>query len=191
MALFLSGGYYNRTESNISLRLNTADMPAAIAMIEAEWQKEASGMPFEYSFLDEDYNKLYVNEQQTSKIFTIFSVLAILIACLGLFGLASFITDQKTKEIGLRKVLGASVGRLTQMLNAIFVKWVVVASIIAWPLAWLVMENWLQNFAYRINQAWWMFVIAAVLALVISILVVSLQTVKAALRNPIDSLKYE
>ena len=191
MALFLSGGYYTRTESNISVRLYTTDMPSVITMIEAEWQKEASGMPFEYSFLDEDYNKLYINEQQTSKIFTIFSVLAIFIACLGLFGLASFITDQKTKEIGLRKVLGASVGRLIQMLNAIFVKWVVVASIIAWPLAWLAMDNWLQNFAYRINQAWWMFVIAAILALVISILVVSLQTVRAALRNPTDSLKYE
>lgn len=191
MALFLSGGYYTRTERNISVRLNTADTPSAIAMIEAEWQKEASGMPFEYSFLDDDYNKLYINEQQTRKIFTIFSVLAIFIACLGLFGLASFITDQKTKEIGLRKVLGASVGRLTQMLNAIFVKWVAMASIIAWPLAWLAMNSWLQNFAYRVNQAWWMFVLAAVLALAISLLVVSMQTVKAALRNPIDSLKYE
>jgi putative ABC transport system permease protein len=191
MALFLSGGYYTRTERNIIIRLNTADIPTAISNIENVWQKQAPAMPFEYSFLDDDYNQLYINEQQTSEIFTIFSVLAIFIASLGLFGLASFITDQKTKEIGLRKVLGASVGGLIQMLNASFVKWVMVASIIAWPLAWFIMNGWLQNFAYRINQAWWVFVVAAVLALVISILVVSLQTVKAALRNPIDSLKYE
>ena len=191
MALFLSGGYYNRVERNIIISLNTADIPAAIAGIEHEWKKQAPAMPFEYSFLDDDYNQLYINEQQTSEIFSIFSVLAIFIASLGLFGLASFITDQKTKEIGLRKVLGASVRELIQMLNASFVKWVVVASFIAWPLAWLAMDGWLQNFAYRVEQAWWMFIVAAVLALVISVLVVSMQTVKAALKNPIDSLKYE
>lgn len=191
MALFLSSGYYTRTERNIAIRLNTSDIPAAISLVENEWNKQTSGMPFEFSFLDDDYNQLYINEQQTSKIFTIFSVLAIFIASLGLFGLASFITDQKTKEIGLRKVLGASVSELIQMLNSSFVKWVLIASVIAWPLAWIVMDGWLQNFAYRVNQAWWVFLIAALLALMISILVVSLQTIKAALKNPVDSLKYE
>lgn len=191
MALFLDGGYYDRIQRNISLKLNTADVASVIATIEGLWKKEASGLPFEYSFLDEDFSKLYMNEQQTKKIFTVFSVLAIFIACLGLFGLASFITDQKTKEIGLRKVLGASAGRLINMLNANFVKWVLISSVFAWPVAWFVMNRWLQNFAYRIDVAWWMFVVAALLTLVISLLVVSMQTVKAALKNPVDAIKHK
>jgi len=191
MALFLSGGYYKRTERNISIRLNTQDIPSTIDYIEGEWKKQVSATPFEYSFLDEDYDNLYVNEQQTSKVFTIFSILAIFIASLGLLGLASFITDQKTKEIGLRKVLGASVGEIVQMLNSKFVIWVLISSFIAWPLAWFVMDKWLMNFAFRIDQVWWIFIIAASIALFISILVVSLNTLKAALQNPVKSLKYE
>jgi len=190
-ALFLSGGYYTNVESYVSVRLITENISETIGYVENTWKDFAPNKPFEYSFLDEDYDNLYMNEQQTRKLFSIFSFLAIFIACLGLFGLASFIADRRTKEIGIRKVLGASVPRIVQILNKSFVKWVLMANLIAWPIAWFVMNSWLQNFAYRIELSWWMFVLAAVLALVIALITVSFQTVKAALRNPVDSLRYE
>jgi putative ABC transport system permease protein len=190
-ALFLTGGYYTRNESYISVRLNTANLSGTMGYIENAWKKFASNKPYEYSFLDEDYDRLYMNENQTRKLFSIFSFLAIFIACLGLFGLASFIADRKTKEIGIRKVLGASVPGIVKILNTSFVKWVLIANLIAWPIAWYIMNRWLQNFAYRIDLTWWMFVLAAVLALFIALVTVSFQTVKAALKNPVDSLRYE
>jgi putative ABC transport system permease protein len=190
-ALFLSGGYYTNVESYISVRLSTENISETIGYVENTWRDFAPNKPFEYSFLDQDYNNLYINEQQTRKLFSIFSFLAIFIACLGLFGLASFIADRRTKEIGIRKVLGASVLRIVQILNKSFMKWVLLANLIAWPAAWFVMNRWLQNFAYRIDLSWWMFVLGALLALVIAFITVSFQTVKAALRNPVDSLRYE
>jgi len=191
MALFLSGGYYKNVESYISVHLNTENISETVKYIEDTWKNLAHYMPFEYSFLDEDYDNLYVNEKQTRKLFTIFSFLAIFIACLGLFGLASFSADQKTKEIGIRKILGASVPGIVQILNKSFVKWVLIANLIAWPAAFYVMNRWLQNFAYRIELSWWMFILAAVTALLIALITVSFQTVKAALKNPVDSLRYE
>jgi putative ABC transport system permease protein len=190
-ALFLSGGYYSNVERYISVRLNTENISGTIKHIESKWKEFAPQMPFEYSFLDQDYDNLYMNERQTRKLFSIFSFLAIFIACLGLFGLASFIADQKTKEIGIRKVLGASVTRIVKNLNKSFLKWVLIANLIAWPIAWFAMNRWLENFAYRIGLSWWMFVLAAVLAVFIALLTVSFQTVKAALKNPIDSIRYE
>jgi putative ABC transport system permease protein len=190
-ALFLSGGYYQRGEGYISVRLNTENVPGTIKDVESTWKNFAPNKPFEYSFLDEDYDRLYLNEKQTRKLFSIFSFLAIFIACLGLFGLASFIADRKTKEIGIRKILGASVPRIVNILNKSFVKWVIVANLVAWPVAWFVMDRWLQNFAYRIDLSLWMFALAAVLALLIALITVSFQSVKAALRNPADSLRYE
>lgn len=190
-ALFLSGGYYTNTESCISVRLNTENISETVKYIENTWNNFAVNKPFEYSFLDEDYDNLYINEKQTRKLFTIFSFLAIFIACLGLFGLASFIADRKTKEIGIRKVFGASVTGIIFILNKSFAKWVLLANLIAWPAAWFVMKRWLQNFAYRIELSWWMFILAAVLALLIALTIVSLQIVKTAFRNPADSLRYE
>lgn len=190
-ALFLSGGYYQNIESYISVRLNTENISETVKYVGSTWNDFAPGKPFEYSFLDEDYDNLYVNEKQTRKLFTIFSLFAIFIACLGLFGLASFSADQRTKEIGIRKVLGASVPRIVNILNKNFIKWVLIANLIAWPAAWFIMNSWLQNFAYRIKLSWWMFILAAVLALLIALITVSFQTVKAALKNPIDSLRYE
>jgi putative ABC transport system permease protein len=190
-ALFLSGGYYTNVERYISVRLNTENISGTIKHIESRWKEFAPQMPFEYSFLDQDYDNLYMNERQTRKLFSIFSFLAIFIACLGLFGLASFIADKKTKEIGIRKVLGASVTRIVKNLNKSFLKWVLIANLIAWPIAWFAMNRWLENFAYRIGLSWWMFVLAAVLAVFIALLTVSFQTVKAALKNPIDSIRYE
>lgn len=191
MTLLLSSERNPEGEFFISARLDTGNMPETIKNIEAIWKEFAPGMPFEYSFLDEDYDKLYMNERQTRKLFSIFSFLAIFIACLGLFGLASFIADRKTKEIGIRKILGASVMGIVRILNRGFVKWVLIANLIAWPVAWFVMDRWLQNFAFRIDLSWWMFVLASALAIVIALITVSFQTVKAALKNPADSLRYE
>jgi putative ABC transport system permease protein len=190
-ALFLSTGYYTRVESFISVRLNTANISETIGRIENAWKTFAPQTPFQYSFLDKDYENLYVNEKQTRQLFSIFSFLAIFIACLGLFGLASFIADQKTKEIGIRKVLGASVVKIVKNLNKSFLKWVLIANLVAWPIAWFAMNRWLENFAYRIGLSWWMFVLSAVLAVIIALITVSFQTVKAALKNPIESLRYE
>ena len=190
-ALFLSTGYYTSTESYISVRLITMNVSETISRIEDMWKTFAPQTPFQYSFLDKDYDNLYINERQTRQLFSVFSFLAIFIACLGLFGLASFIADQKTKEIGIRKVLGASVAKIVKNLNISFLKWVLIANLVAWPLAWFAMNRWLENFAYRIGLSWWMFVSAAVLAVVIALITVSIQTVKAALKNPIDSLRYE
>ena len=190
-ALFLSTGYYTSVESFISVRLNTINVSETIRRIENTWKRFAPQTPFQYSFLDRDYENLYINERQTRQLFSIFSFLAIFIACLGLFGLASFIADQKTKEIGIRKVLGASVVKIVKNLNGSFLKWVLIANLIAWPIAWFAMNRWLENFAYRIGLSWWMFVLAAVLAVITSLITVSLQTVKAALKNPIESIRYE
>jgi putative ABC transport system permease protein len=125
------------------------------------------------------------------QIFTSFTLMAIFISCLGLFGLASFTADQRTKEIGIRKVLGASVSNVVVLLSRDFTKWVILANVVAWPVAYLVMNKWLQNFAYRINLAIWMFILSGVIALIIAILTVSTKALKAAVANPADSLRYE
>jgi len=191
MALFLIGGYFQRTPQYISARLTTENMSETIDFVEHTWNSFAENMPFEYYFLDEDYDNLYINEMQTRKLFTIFSFLAIFIACLGLFGLASFIADRKTKEIGIRKVFGASVPGIVTLLNRNFTIWVLIASGLACPVAWYAMKKWLENFAYRTSISWWIFVVAAFMALIIAWLVVTFQTYRAALRNPAESLKYE
>jgi len=190
-ALFLIGGYYNRVESYISIRLNTENVSETVKFVGNLWNDFAPDKPFEYSFLDRDYDNLYRNERQTRSLFSVFSFLAIFIACLGLFGLAAFVADRKTKEIGIRKILGSSVIKIVNDLNKSFIKWVLIANLIAWPAAWYFMNNWLRNFAYRIDLSWWMFVLAAVLALLVALLTVSFQSIKAALKNPADALRYE
>jgi putative ABC transport system permease protein len=191
MALLLSGGYYQRPEQVIAVKLETGDLPRTLRAMETTWKGFAPAQSFDYSFLDQDFDKLYINEKQTREMFTMFSLLALFIACLGLFGLASFMVDQKTKEIGIRKVLGASASGLVARLDGSFLKWVLVANMLAWPAAWYFMGRWLQNFAYRIALGWWMFLLAAGLAVFIALVTVSFQTVKAALKNPVDSLRFE
>ena len=148
-------------------------------------------MPIEYSFFDEEYNRQYQNEIRTGKVLAIFSILAIFIACLGLLGLSSFITEQRTKEIGIRKIQGASTGKILKLLFREFVKWILLATIIAWPIAYFLMKVWLENFAYRIDFPWFSMVLSAVVTLLIAIITVSFQTIRAARANPADSLKYE
>ncbi|MFC2166609.1 ABC transporter permease [Acidobacteriota bacterium] len=162
-----------------------------ITALEEAWSEIYPRDPFVYSFLDDDFDSLYRQEKQRGKVFLVFSVLAIFIACLGLFGLASFTAEQRTKEIGIRKVLGASVGSIVQLLSNDFLKLVLLGNLVAWPVAYYVMHNWLGNFAYRVPINLGLFFIAGLLALFIALTTVSFQAVKAALTNPADSIRTE
>ena len=166
-------------------------MPATIQSIEAIWQNLNPGEPFEYSFLNDDFQKNYLAETRMSTIVRYFTIIAILISCLGLFGLVSFSVEQRTKEIGVRKVLGASVGSIVTLLSKDFLWLVLIAIVIASPLAWYAMNRWLQDFAYKISIEWWVFALAGLLAVGIALLTVSFQGIKAALMNPVKSLRSE
>jgi putative ABC transport system permease protein len=179
------------SEGLVSFKIKGANIPAVLKEAEDKWKSLAPGLPFSYRFLDESFNQMYRAEERIGKIILIFSVLAILIACLGLFGLSTFIAEQRTKEIGIRKVLGASARGLVQLLSADFIRLVAIAYVIAAPLAWWFMNKWLQDFAYRIEISWWIFVLAAVLAFVIALATVSFQAIKAAMMNPVKSLRTE
>ncbi|MGE5812307.1 MAG: ABC transporter permease, partial [Ignavibacteria bacterium] len=163
----------------------------AITAIEDIWKKVNPNIPFEYHFLDETIDKQYIKEVQTGKIFSYFAAIAILISCLGLYGLTLFITENRTKEIGVRKVLGASVTSIVKMFYNDFSKLILLSGIIAIPLAWYAMDKWLENFAYRIDISWWMFALSGGIALVIALATVSFQAIKAATANPVESLRYE
>jgi len=175
----------------VNVRTSTENVSQTIAFIKKTCHELAPGFPFEYHFFDESFEALYQREQKFEKLFLFFSAFAIFIACLGLFGLVSFMADQRTKEIGIRKVLGASVENVVLLLIKEFTKWVVLANVIAWPIAYFAMTRWLQNFAYRINTEVWMFLVSGSIALVIALLTVSVKAIKAAISNPADSLRYE
>ncbi len=145
----------------------------------------------EYTFVDERYEKLYESEQRQGTIFTVFACIAIFIACLGLFGLSAFAITQRIKEIGVRKVLGANVSSIVTLLSKDFLKLVLIAAFFAFPVAWYAMSHWLQDFAYRINIHWWVFVLSAMLASFVALATVSFQAIKAALANPVKSLRTE
>ena len=185
-AISLRGGY-----QYLTLKIDTENISETLSFIEEQFKSLFPGRLFEYFFLDEDFNRLYQREEQTAKIFGIFTFLGIFIACLGLFGLAAFTVEQRTKEIGIRKVLGASVTNIIIMLSKEFVKWVLISNIVAWPVAYFVLNRVLQDFAYRIQIGLMPFIFSAILALIIAIITVSYQAVRAALSNPVDSLKYE
>jgi len=174
-----------------SFKVGTANVNQLIAQVQSKWKSLASGLPFRYRFLDESFDEMYRSEQRVGKIALVFSVLAIFIACLGLFGLATFIAEQRTKEIGIRKVLGASVQGIVQMLSKDFMKLVAISFVIAAPLAWYFMNKWLQDFAYRVSISWWIFVAAGLAALLIALLTVSFQAIRAAISNPVKSLRTE
>lgn len=164
---------------------------STISFMEKKWRQLAPHRPFEYRFLDEEFAKLYAGELRTGKIFTIFSGLAILLACIGLFGLSAYSIKQRVKEIGVRKVLGAPVFNIALLLSGNFLKLVFIAFIIASPLAWWVMTKWLQDFEYRVSITWWMFAVAGMAALLIALITVSFQAIKAAVANPVKSLRTE
>jgi putative ABC transport system permease protein len=175
----------------LSIRINPADYAGTKSFLESTWKKYAGDVAIDYAFLDQDLQKLYMSDERTSKIASIFSILAIFIACLGLLGLATFITEQRTKEIGIRKVLGASVPEIMVLLSKEFAKWVLIANLIAWPVAYYLMNKWLQDFAYKTEISIWVFLTAGILALIIALLTVSANAIKAATANPVKSLKYE
>jgi putative ABC transport system permease protein len=176
--------------NNISIK-TSGSVSAALAQIEKSWKKYLPEIPFEYQFLDDRYAKLYLAEDRQSSIFTIFSCIAIFIASLGLFGLSAFTITQRVKEIGVRKVLGASTGSIVKLISKDFLLLVVIAAAIAFPVAWYVMNQWLQAFAYRITIGWWVFILAAVIALLIAFATISFQALKAAVANPVKSLRSE
>ncbi len=177
--------------SVLTVRVASVNFKQTISYIEETWKKLTENQKFSYNFIDQKLARLYESEEKTGQITTVFSSLALFIACLGLFGLAAFITEQRTKEIGIRKVVGASVFEIVLILSKEFTKWVILANLVAWPVAYYVMNNWLRNFAYRINLNWSVFVLAGLIALVIALSTVSFQTIKAAKANPVNSLKYE
>lgn len=182
---------YKENWGSIALAVRAKNMSSLIDQIENKWQNMAPGLPFSYTFMDSDFNNLYHAEQRTGKLFITFAVFAILIACLGLFGLVTYAAEQRTKEIGIRKVLGAPVGGIVVLLSRDFAWLVLIASLISFPIAWLAMNQWLQSFAYRIGIGWWVFAVAGVTAMGIALFTVSLQTIRAALANPVKSLKSE
>lgn len=163
----------------------------AVKAVQDIWAKTFPGNPLEYAFLDDAFNELYKGDQQVSFLIFVFSIIAVVISSLGLFGLAAFTAERRTKEIGIRKVLGATVGGITALLSKDFVKLVCIAICIATPLAFWAMNQWIQNFAYRINIGWWMFAAAGLLALLIALMTTSFQAIKAAIANPIKSLRTE
>ncbi|WP_026261817.1 ABC transporter permease [Spirosoma panaciterrae] len=175
----------------VSFRLSGANVPALVRQIEAKWKQLAPGQPFSYQFMNLSFDEMYRAEQRVGTIALTFAALAVLIACLGLFGLAAFMAEQRTKEIGVRKVLGASVTSIVGLLSKDFLKLVLVAILIASPIAWWAMNQWLADFAYKINIEWWMFALAGLLAVGIALLTVSFQSIKAALMNPVKSLRSE
>ena len=177
--------------SNISIKINTSHIPATLAYVKSVMEKFSPHYPFDYSFFDAVYDQAYHTEERMVNIFSSFAVLAIIIACLGLFGLAAFAAEQRTKEISIRKVMGASTAGIFFLLSKEFIKWVLIANIIAWPVAYFYTQKWLQGFAYRMKIPVWMYFFSALLALFISFLTVSWQAYKASVSNPMKSLKYE
>ena len=173
------------------IRINGNDIKPTLGRVETVWKQQVPDRPFNYHFLDDAYNKLYIAEQHTSILFSVAAGLAIILASLGLFGLAAFTTVQRTKEIGIRRILGANIGSIILLIAKNFVQLVGVAIVIAVPLAWWTGNKWLQDFAYRINISWWVFVITAIVALLIALITVSSQAIKAAISNPVKSLRTE
>ena len=187
LMLFLDRLYTNY----IFVKVSGQNIPSTIRSLQNLWKERVPARPFEYSFLDEDYNKLYITEQKTAAVFSTFSTLAILLACMGLFGLAAFTTAQRTKEIGIRKVLGAEISSIMFLIAKDFIALTVIALIIASPIAWYFMHKWLQDFAYHVNIQWWVFAAAGGLSVLIAFITVSMQSLKTALANPVDSLRSE
>lgn len=187
LMLFLS----KKPSGFISFRFQSANTEDVIRLLENNWKQMAPGQPFTYQFLDESFGKMYAAETRLGSIFGIFSTVAIVIACLGLFALTAFTAEQRTKEIGIRKVLGASVSSIVVMLSKDFGKLVVIAFALATPFAWWGVTKWLEDYQYKVDIGWWVYVAAGGAAFLVAWLTMSYQSIKAATSNPVDSLKNE
>jgi putative ABC transport system permease protein len=177
--------------ANIIVKLSGDNINNTLAQIEEKWKLFHSERALEYSFVDETFSKLYQSERRFQKVFVSLVILGIVIACLGLLGLATFAAQQRVKEIGIRKVLGASIASIVQLLSKDFLKLVLIAFVIALPIGWYAMYKWLQDFTYRIDMQWWLFPLAGVIAIVIALFTISFQSIKAALANPVKNLRTE
>lgn len=184
---FIYPGSYNF----MAIRFETENVNQTIASVNSFWEKKFPGYPFEYFMMDEDFNRQYKSERNLTDVITLFSLLTILVACLGLFGLTAYVTSQRKKEIGIRKVLGASIANIVRMISNSFIKLILIASLLATPVAWFIMNKWLQDFAYRIEISGWTFVIAGIAGITIALITVSFQSIKAAIANPVKSLRTE
>jgi putative ABC transport system permease protein len=174
-----------------SFKVSAGQSADLIKLIGQKWKALAPGMPFRYSFLNDSFNDMYHSEQRTGTIAIIFAVLAVVIACMGLFGLVTYMAEQRRKEIGIRKVLGATVSNMVLLLSRDFLWLVFIALIVAFPIAWWAMQTWLSDFVYRVHIAWWVFAFSGGIAMLIAFLTVSSQAIKAALANPVKSLRSE
>jgi putative ABC transport system permease protein len=177
--------------SKLTVASNSNNFKALLGKMEKIWQRDIPEAPFQYAFLDQEVQKQYETEATLANIINAFTIMAIFISCLGLFGLAAFSAEQRNKEIGVRKVLGASVFSITKLLSKDFLKLVGISILIATPIAWWGMNKWLQEFAYKVNITWWMFALAGLLAICIALFTVSFQAIKAAIANPVRSLRSE
>ena len=175
----------------LSIKVSTNDIMATVNYIKTEWNKFAPNQPIDYTFFDEYFADMYAAEIRSSELFSSFATLAIVIACLGLFGLITFAAEQRTKEIGIRKVMGSSVIGIVVLLSKEFAGWILIANVIAWPLSYYLMSRWLESFTYRTEMGIWIFFLAALIVFTISFITVSYQTIKAALSNPVKALRYE
>jgi len=181
----------SNTEGQISVRLNSAHMHSAIDGIRKIWKKFEPDLPLEYFFLNADFDKLYKSDEQINKILIAAGILSLVLSCLGIFSITAFTAKSRTKEIGIRKINGSTTLEIMFMLSKDFTKWVVLAFIIACPFAWYAMNKWLQNFAYKTELSWWIFVAAGFTAMTVAVLTVSWQSWRAAMRNPVEALRYE
>jgi putative ABC transport system permease protein len=181
----------NRAIDNVIINANSSNYHSLLGKIGALWKQHLPAVPFTYSFLNEDVQKQYESEVSLSATINLFTLMAIFISGMGLFGLSAFSAEQRTKEIGVRKVLGASVLNVSSLLSKDFLKLTAIAFVIATPIAWWLMNQWLQSFSYRIQISWWMFALAGSLAMLLTVCVVSVQAIKAALANPVRSLRAE
>lgn len=189
--VFINSSKFGNINPVMAVRIEAPEFKTAVTGIEKTWKRFVSQRPFHYNFLDEQLANLYHSEKNSQRLFSIFSALAIFIACMGLLGLVTYAIQQRVREIGIRKVLGAGIGSIITMLSKDFLKLIFIAIIISTPLAWWAMHKWLQDFAYRITINWGVFVIAGVVALLIALFTVSLQAIKAAVANPVKSLRME
>jgi len=175
----------------IFIKVSPGNIARTMDFTRETFQTIFPGSPFEFSFLDESYDRYYRSEIQLGRLLNGFTILAIFISCLGLFGLASFMAEQRTREIGIRKVLGSTIKGITVLLSREFLKWVLLANLIAWPVAYFLIKSWLQNFPYRTPITFWIFLIATLGSLAIAWLTISYQSLKAATANPVKALRYE
>jgi putative ABC transport system permease protein len=186
--MFISNGLNLRF---LSVRVRNENLPETLAFLEKTWKRFLPDFPFEYAFTDESLNMMYRDDRKVGQLVGAFALLAIGVACLGLFGLAAFTAEQRTKEIGVRKVLGASVRSIVLLLTKEVAQLVLIANALAWPVAYVLANDWLQNFAYRVDLSWWVFALGGVIALLIALGTVAYQALRAATANPIAALRYE